>query len=259
MVDALIPLCRQIERSDARVVILTGEGGKSFSRRGRHRGVERLVARGVSARHWVRDGHAAFDALARLRQPLIAVLNGHTSGRRAGTGGLRRPADRRGACEDRPAGDRAWASFPAGPAPSAPCAALARRWCGAWRCSARFSRRSRRLRLGLVDQVVANGRRADGGRGCCGPAAGAVAASDRADQDADQRRRGRRAGARARGACRAHGRRHRPNLAEGLAAFRDKRKPRFWRGRDRMIRHIVALEFTPDVTEAEEGRALRRA
>ena len=29
MVDALLPLCRQIERSDARVVILTGEG-KSF-------------------------------------------------------------------------------------------------------------------------------------------------------------------------------------------------------------------------------------
>ena len=30
--------------------------------------------------HWVRDGHAAFDALARLRQPLIAVLNGHALG-----------------------------------------------------------------------------------------------------------------------------------------------------------------------------------
>ncbi len=31
MVDSLIPLCRQIEASAARVVILTGEGGKAFS------------------------------------------------------------------------------------------------------------------------------------------------------------------------------------------------------------------------------------
>lgn len=30
MVDALLPVCRQIERSDAFVVILGGEGGKSF-------------------------------------------------------------------------------------------------------------------------------------------------------------------------------------------------------------------------------------
>ena len=30
MVDALLPLCRKIERSDAFVVILTGEGDKSF-------------------------------------------------------------------------------------------------------------------------------------------------------------------------------------------------------------------------------------
>ena len=30
MVDALLPLCRQIERSGAFVVILSGEGGKSF-------------------------------------------------------------------------------------------------------------------------------------------------------------------------------------------------------------------------------------
>lgn len=29
---------------------------------------------------WVRHGHRAFDALARLRQPLIASLNGHTLG-----------------------------------------------------------------------------------------------------------------------------------------------------------------------------------
>ena len=31
-------------------------------------------------RSWVRDGHRVFDALARLRVPLIAVLNGHALG-----------------------------------------------------------------------------------------------------------------------------------------------------------------------------------
>lgn len=78
MVDGFIPLCRQIEQSDARVVILTGEG-KAFCAGGdiaawRESGAEAF------GRHWVRDGHAAFDALARLRQPVIAVLNGHALG-----------------------------------------------------------------------------------------------------------------------------------------------------------------------------------
>jgi enoyl-CoA hydratase/carnithine racemase len=31
-------------------------------------------------RRWVRDGHRVFDALARLRQPVIAALNGFTLG-----------------------------------------------------------------------------------------------------------------------------------------------------------------------------------
>ena len=79
MVDALIPLCRQIERSDARVVILTGAGGKAFSAGG-----DIAAWSGMSpddfGQHWLRDGHAAFDALARLTQPVIAVLNGHALG-----------------------------------------------------------------------------------------------------------------------------------------------------------------------------------
>jgi len=32
------------------------------------------------ARHWVRDGHRIFDRLARLSKPTIAVLNGHAFG-----------------------------------------------------------------------------------------------------------------------------------------------------------------------------------
>ncbi len=80
MVDALPQVCRQIERqAGVRVVILRGEGGKAFSAGG-----DIAAWSGESAEdfgwHWVRDGHAAFDALARLRQPVIAVLEGHALG-----------------------------------------------------------------------------------------------------------------------------------------------------------------------------------
>lgn len=79
MVDALGDLCRQIERrDDISVVILTGRG-RSFCAGG-----DIAAWSGESAtdfgRHWVRDGHEAFDRLARLRQPVIAVLNGHALG-----------------------------------------------------------------------------------------------------------------------------------------------------------------------------------
>jgi enoyl-CoA hydratase/carnithine racemase len=79
MVDSLLPLCRQIERSDAFVVILTGEGDKSFCAGGDIAAWSPQSA-DEFARHWVRDGHTAFDALARLSQPVIAVLNGHCFG-----------------------------------------------------------------------------------------------------------------------------------------------------------------------------------
>lgn len=78
MVDALLPLCRKIERSDARVVILTGEG-KSFCAGGDIAAWSALSPQDFGMQ-WLRDGHQAFDALARLRQPLIAVLNGHCLG-----------------------------------------------------------------------------------------------------------------------------------------------------------------------------------
>lgn len=79
MVDALLPLCRTIERSDAFVAILTGEGDKSFCAGGDIAAWSSWSA-DEFGRHWVRDGHMSFDALARLSQPLIAVLNGHCLG-----------------------------------------------------------------------------------------------------------------------------------------------------------------------------------
>ena len=79
MVDELAVKCREIEaNSDIKVVILSGEG-KAFCAGG---DIEAWASESPAkfGRHWVRDGHDAFDALARLRQPVIAVLDGHASG-----------------------------------------------------------------------------------------------------------------------------------------------------------------------------------
>jgi enoyl-CoA hydratase len=62
-----------------RVCIITGAGEKSFCAGGD------IEAWSKQSPHefgmtWVRQGHRAFDALTRMRQPLIAALNGHTLG-----------------------------------------------------------------------------------------------------------------------------------------------------------------------------------
>lgn len=79
MMDDLFALCRRIERSqEAHVVILTG-AGKAFCAGG---DIDAWADHGPDSfgRHWLRDGHQALDALTRLRQPVIAVLNGHVLG-----------------------------------------------------------------------------------------------------------------------------------------------------------------------------------
>ena len=79
MVQALSQLCFEIEHiSDVHVVILTGTEN-SFCAGGDIQAWSSQTASSFS-RHWVRDGHDAFDRLARLRQPVIAVLNGHALG-----------------------------------------------------------------------------------------------------------------------------------------------------------------------------------
>lgn len=223
MVDALLPLCRQIERSDARMVVLTGEG-KSFCAGGDIAAWSALSPQDF-ALHWLRDGHQAFDALARLRQPLIAVLNGHCLG-----GGLELAA-----CADlRVAEAHVKIGLPETGLGIIPG------WSGTQRLSRRFGAQLVRrmalmgevftadqaLALGIVDQIAPSGE---------GLAAAelvvervlarAPLATDLTKMlinSAEGEEQGRipeiLAGGFAAGAS---------DLAEGLAAFRDKRKPRF--------------------------------
>jgi enoyl-CoA hydratase len=80
MVLALEAAAHAIERMPGvRVAILTGAGEKSFCGGGDIAAWSSLSPTDF-AMDWVRHGHRAFDALARLRQPLIAVLNGHALG-----------------------------------------------------------------------------------------------------------------------------------------------------------------------------------
>ncbi|MDD9909200.1 MAG: enoyl-CoA hydratase/isomerase family protein [Ahrensia sp.] len=79
MVDTLHEHVVAIDRDDdIHVVILTGTEGNFCA------GGDIAAWSGESpdafGQHWVRNGHIAFDALARLRQPVIAALNGHTLG-----------------------------------------------------------------------------------------------------------------------------------------------------------------------------------
>ena len=60
-------------------VLLTAEGERAFCA-----GADIIAWGALSpaefARHWVRDGHRIFDRLARLSKPTIAVLQGHAFG-----------------------------------------------------------------------------------------------------------------------------------------------------------------------------------
>ena len=226
MIDALLQACRIIERSDARVAILTGEGGKSFCAGGDIEAWSSLDA-AVFSRRWLRDGHGAFDALARLTVPLIAVLNGHAFG-----GGLELAA-----CADlRIAEAHVKIGQPE------PGLGIIPGWSGTQRAARRFgTQRVRRMALfgevytahealaaGLVDQVVATGE---------GAAAADVAAtqvlkrSPRATEltkmlinAAEGEESERVVEALAGAVAAASG-----DLSEGLAAYRQKRPARFAR------------------------------
>lgn len=155
MIEALVAAADAIEADAAlRVAILTGEG-KAFCAGGdiaAWGGLEPLDM----WRHWVRAGHRAFDRLARLRVPLIAVLNGHALG-----GGLELAAT----ADLRIAEAQAKLGMPETGIGMIPG------WSGTQRLVRRFGARTMRrlvltgliveaaeaLPLGLVDEVVAKG------------------------------------------------------------------------------------------------------
>jgi enoyl-CoA hydratase/carnithine racemase len=80
MLDELEQCARELDADSAiRVVVLTGGGEKAF-----------CVGADINEwaalqpldmwRRWVRRGHQVFDQWARLRQPVIAAINGHAFG-----------------------------------------------------------------------------------------------------------------------------------------------------------------------------------
>lgn len=79
MVAALGEAVGAIDRDEAvRVCIVSGVG-RAFSAGGDIDAWSSETPRSFG-RRWIRDGHAAFDALARLRQPVIALITGHALG-----------------------------------------------------------------------------------------------------------------------------------------------------------------------------------
>ncbi|MCA0271261.1 MAG: enoyl-CoA hydratase/isomerase family protein [Proteobacteria bacterium] len=80
MLDALAGHLDKIERDRSiAAVMLTAEGDRAFCTGADINGWGDLSP-AEFARHWVRDGHRIFDRLARLSKPTLAVLNGHAFG-----------------------------------------------------------------------------------------------------------------------------------------------------------------------------------
>ncbi len=80
MLEELGSVCANIESdSEIRVIIISGIGDKSFSAGGDIEAWSKYSPENFG-RSWIRRGHDIFAKLARLRQPAIAVLNGHALG-----------------------------------------------------------------------------------------------------------------------------------------------------------------------------------
>jgi len=224
MVLALERAAQLIEAErDIRIVLLTGEG-KSFCAGG---DIEAWASNSALdfGRAWIRYGHRAFDALARLRQPVIAVLNGHALG-----GGLELAAvaDLRIAEEHIKIG-----------APETGLGIIPG-WSGTQRVVRRFgSQLTRRmalfgeiftategLSLGLVDAVVPTGEGMRKAKDCAervlarGPVAVEITKALINAAEGEERERPLEAIAGALAASTE-------DLKEGVAAFRAKRKPSF--------------------------------
>lgn len=80
MLDQLEDIARDLEADqEVRVVVLTGAGDKAFCVGADIHEWAALQPLDMW-RRWVRRGHQVFDQWARLRQPVIAAINGHAFG-----------------------------------------------------------------------------------------------------------------------------------------------------------------------------------
>jgi enoyl-CoA hydratase len=80
MLEALDAHCSALERdASVRAVVLTAEGDRAFCT-GADITAWSELAPADFARHWVREGHRIFDRLARLSKPTVAAISGHAFG-----------------------------------------------------------------------------------------------------------------------------------------------------------------------------------
>jgi enoyl-CoA hydratase/carnithine racemase len=224
MIDALEATARAIEADpDVRVALIHGEG-RAFCAGG-----DIAAWGGLPAiemwRSWTRAGHRAFDALARLRVPLIAVLSGHALG-----GGL----ELAGTADFRIGEPQAKLGLPETGIGMIPG------WSGTQRLTRRFGsgvvkrlaltgelvQGERALALGLLDELVATGEAMAAAQALAerisarSPVAVAVAKQlvNAADGEAPEAAFEGLAGALAS---------YSEDGREGVASFREKRPPRF--------------------------------
>ena len=226
MMTELAGRCAEIERDTNALVVILAGAGKAFSAGG---DIHAWSGESPEAfgRHWIRDGHAALDALARLRQPVIAVLDGHALG-----GGLELAV-----CADyRIAESHIKVGQPETGLGIIPG------WSGTQRAVRRFGAQTVRrmalfgemftadeaLTLGLVDQVVPSGKGMAATESLVktvlarGPRATELAKMMINAAEGEERERVIESLA---GALAAAS----PELTEGLAAFQEKRPPKFER------------------------------
>lgn len=228
MIRGLQCRCREIEDSDASAAILFGAGAGFCA--GGDIGAWGGLTPDSFSREWIREGHTAFDALARLRIPVIAVLDGDAYG-----GGLELAA-----CADyRVAEEQVRVGQPEtgiGVVPG---------WSGTQRLVRRFGAQPVRrmavlgevftageaMGIGIVDSVVPRGK----GLSAAESLALSLSSKPRravevtkmminaAEGEERERVIDSLAGAAVAGT---------PELAEGIAAFREKRRPVFAQGHD---------------------------
>lgn len=80
MLAALETHCAALDRDrDVRAVVVTATGDRAFCTGADIKAWGALTP-AEFARHWVRDGHRIFDRLARLTKPTVAALSGHAFG-----------------------------------------------------------------------------------------------------------------------------------------------------------------------------------